>query len=333
MKNHSRTIALAVIAVLVISALMITDDGGMRTIVECGIMGDGRGWVPEDRKPFEGNFVGFKYKGHTDNLIDSHVYALETFEMQVLHAMRDALQAVRPGGVFVDVGANVGTHSMFMSRHASKTYAVEPWPDAVLRLEEHLKINAISNVEIRPVGYSNQVTTLPYHIPPGFNKGWGSFSQTYASDKYSGKEQGVIDLPLVPGDLDLLERGVENVGLIKIDIEGFEKPAFEGLAQILKRDRPAALFELNSLPDEGFKSEEDLRKTFPENYDFFEVKTRKEMLWKLPGGLLMCASADGEYWLEPYDMQFLDDGRNILAMPREKLKPLRMRFGSGLQGR
>jgi FkbM family methyltransferase len=310
---------LALVTLLAVGALIATDDGDLTTIVSCGVLGQGRGWVPAERVAFEGDFVGFKYKGHTNNLIDAHVYALNAFELHILYAMRDSLRAVRPQGTVVDVGANVGTHSMFMSQHASKVVAVEPWPEAVLRLEEHLKINNISNVLIRPVGYSDNTATLPYHIPPEFNQGWGTFSKTYASDKYSGKEQGVIELPLLRGDDDLESTDLEGVGLIKVDIEGYEKSAFHGLKKTMDRDRPAVIFELNCLPEEGFKSEQDLLQAFPSDYAFFEIKTRKGMVWKLPHGLMICATPEGEYELVPYDMSFSDDGRNVLALPREAL--------------
>ncbi len=309
---------LAAILAVVVAFLVATDDGELATTGRCLIAGQGRAYVPAEPQDFAGDFLGMKYEGKTDNLIDIHVFAYGGYEVPVLYAMRDEL-VKRSGegkGVVLDVGANVGTHTIFMSKHAKKVIAVEPWPTILIRLHKHLELNNIKNVVIRTVGYSASTGEMPFHVPPGFNQGWGSFSNTFSEIKYSD-ESDVIQLPLVKGDDDLKKAGIDRVDLIKIDIEGFEKPAFEGLAETLKRDRPAAFFELNVTNDEGFKSEKQLRETFPENYEFWEIRTRKEMLWRSPGGgLLMCGLSEGYYELVPFNMDFSEDGKNLIAKPK-----------------
>ena len=106
--------------------------------------------------------------------------------------------------------------------------------------------------------------------------------------------------------------------MIKIDIEGYERPAFQGFLQTMKRDRPIAFFELNVTNEEGFHSEEELLSVFPEKYEFFEVKRGAEFGWTLPGNrMLLCADPEGGYTLRPFDMRFDEDGRNLVALPAE----------------
>ena len=92
--------------------------------------------VPAFNKPFEFtvDFFGMKYTGHSKNYIDRHILFYGAFEKYILYFLRDVIENLNPeGGVFVDVGANTGQHSLFMSKHAKTVHAVEPY-DGVLRL-------------------------------------------------------------------------------------------------------------------------------------------------------------------------------------------------------
>ncbi len=316
--NRVRVVAMLGVVALLMGWLVLSDDGEIGMIVTCAVGGSGRSWVPGEAQDFEGSFQGFEYEGSTSNLIDTHVFAYGGYELPVLYAVRDALEAARGGeGVVVDVGANVGTHTMYWSRHAKHVHAIEPWPTIAKRLHDHLESNAITNVTVHHVGYSDEPGTMPFHVPPGFNQGWGSFSKSYQLDNYTEDDE-VLDLPLVRGDDHLKEAGVARVDAIKADIEGYEKLAFEGLGETMKRDRPLAVFELNVLNEEGFKSAEQLRATFPEDYVFYEIQRRAEMTWSFPNkSMMLCVDPEGHYDLVPFDMTFARDGRNLMAVPKE----------------
>lgn len=319
-------IALVMVGVLA-GFIVATDDGQLDTLAHCVTTGSFR-HVPADLGAFEHEFRGLKYKGDPDNVIDFHVYAFGWYELHVLTAMRD-LMAAKAGegkGVYLDVGANVGTHVLFIAPHASHVHAIEPWPTILDRLAEHIDLNGLKNVTIHPVGYSDSQGELPFHVPPDYNLGFGSFSKSFADPKFEGGER-VIQLPLVRGDDHLSGAGVERIDLVKIDIEGYERPAFEGLAETLRRDRPVAVFELNVVNEEGIHSEEELRGTFPKNYDFFEIVPRKDWLLDLPGGgTVACGNDDGAYRLEPFDMRFDVDSRNLVAVPAELTSTITLEY-------
>ena len=71
---------------------------------------------------FETTTLGAVYEGITDNLADRHVLAFGAWEKPQLMFLKSASR----GGVFVDVGANKGLSSVFMSRHASRVIAFDP---------------------------------------------------------------------------------------------------------------------------------------------------------------------------------------------------------------
>ena len=311
-----RVVGLVAIA-LVALGLVATDDGTLPVMAKCFALGEGRAWVPEQPQDFEADFFGYVYEGNTGNLIDMQVFAFGAYEKPILFALRDALKvkAKGEGGVAVDVGANVGHHSMFLSLHAETVHAIEPFPPVLERLRGALETNGITNVVVHPVGYSSEAGTLPFHPPPEDNHGSGSFSAEHLD-----ANRPVQQLPLVRGDDDL--QGIARVDLIKMDIEGYERFGFQGLEATMKRDRPVVVFELNVHTDGGFRSRDELEGTFPEGYRFFEIRQRPDVRWRLPGGQLMCGRAQGHYELVPYDMTFEVSSINLLGAPPEVAEAL-----------
>lgn len=57
-------------------------------------------------------------------------------------------QIVGKGGVFIDVGANVGVYTIDLAPYFDKVYAIEPWPEYAENLRKNLKDYNINNVEV-----------------------------------------------------------------------------------------------------------------------------------------------------------------------------------------
>ena len=299
---------------VVIGFVVATDDGGLVTLGRCAI-GDGLYLRPNPSINFVGDLYGLKFEGNTENLIDMEVHGFGGFERPLLQLMEDSLKVKAPNGdgVVLDVGANVGQHSMFISRVAAQVHSVEPFPPVIERMRKMIALNGIKNIVVHPVGYSNQSGALPFTPPDENNHGIGTFSH----DRRAGEEKQ-IELPLMRGDDDLAASGVARVDLIKMDIEGYEKFALHGLEKTLENSRPIVLMELNCTNEEGFHTKEELVSAFPKDYVFFDVIQRRDYKWDVLGREIMCGRSHGEYWLKPFDMRFDEDSRNILAVPREK---------------
>lgn len=316
--SRTRIYALAAAAVTAWTVLIASDPGGFVVMARCAV-GDGFGYIERDGRPFTVDYFGHEYSGTLDNWIDMRVYLFGAYEKPVLFAMRDVLAATNPNGdgVVIDVGANVGTHTLFLVNHAQTVHAIEPWPPVLKQLSRTLEENDVQNAVLHPVGFAAEPGEMAYHVPPGYNRGWGSFSDSFSEVKYDGGE-GVMQLPLVVGDNYLASKGASHVDTIKIDIEGYEKPALQGLAQVMKRDRPTVFFELNVSNAEGFHSRDELLQTFPKNYRFFEVTTSPELEWRFGENKhIFCGYESGNYQLSPFDFDMERDSRNLAAMPAE----------------
>ena len=176
----------------------------------------------------EGKTVRFFVTDETDYI--QHFHRCGRFYEE--EALRRIGQLFR-GGTFVDVGANVGNHSLYAALYlrAERVVAFEPLPQVAMNLAVNVAINGLSDVVvIHELGLSSSPGRAAFETPPG-NIG--------ATRLQAGGESA--SLPLARGD-DLLTG--ERVSFIKIDTEGMEIEVIEGLRSTIARDRPTLLVEV-----------------------------------------------------------------------------------------
>jgi FkbM family methyltransferase len=250
---------------------------------------------------FRTDLFGMIYEGRVGygDVVDEMVLTQGSYETHVLFFLRDTMAKLnRDEGVFLDVGANSGQHSMFMSRYAKAVHAFEPFPPVLARFRRMLQINNIANVTVHPVGLGREAARLP------FDDRELSFSPAA-----SNKARASMELEIVPGDAALKKAGVARVDLVKMDIEGFEKSALLGLADTLRRHRPVVVFELTIDPERPglFSSTADLRDTFPKDYDYLVFSQ-----WDFYTGFYELADLANTARFDRASMY------NAVAYPREK---------------
>lgn len=137
------------------------------------------------------------------------------------------------GGVFVDVGANVGNHTLYvlLVLGAKKVIAFEPLPLALSVLEVNIAINQLGNrIVLHRMALSNNVAKVDFTSPT--NNLGGSRLLERPSDS------GIFT---ARGD-DALKG--ENVDFIKIDTEGYEVRVVQGLSETIRINRPALFVEV-----------------------------------------------------------------------------------------
>jgi FkbM family methyltransferase len=212
---------------------------------------------------FRVDFFGMIYEGRSGNILDDRILYYGAQEKYVLFFLKDVAEVLGPDEVvFLDVGANVGQHSLFMSKYAKQVHAFEPYPPVLERFRKLVAINHINNIFIHPVGLGNRDAQIPFFEPPDKNLGAGSFIDR---ERTKNKNKS---LPIVVGDKWLNKIVTSRVDIIKLDIEGYEKLALLGLRQTLEKNRPIIVMELNLGLDDSFQSMDDFYKTFPPHYEF-----------------------------------------------------------------
>jgi len=132
-----------------------------------------------------------------------------------------------------DVGANEG---LFARRVVDQwpikkidLHCFEPNPSTIEYLEKNLLDNPTTNVQIIPMGLSNKegTFTLRYNLK---NTGTASFYRTNSDGKS-------VEINVTTLDKYCTEKGIDNVDIIKVDIEGAELDFLKGSASIINKSK------------------------------------------------------------------------------------------------
>lgn len=191
--------------------------------------------------PIPNLFATISYQGHEysmrgltpGDLIYKRWQETEGFyELPLLEAIRGANRQ----GVYVDVGAHLGNHSVFFACHcpATKVIAVEARPEAAEVLEDNL----------------NRSSRIPFAVKryaAAAKEGGATLSKLDPDNVGSG----IANYCLVGGDvlaypLDRIVQVKERVAVIKLDIEGGELEALQGAERRLRRDKPLVAVEAST---------------------------------------------------------------------------------------
>ena len=136
----------------------------------------------------------------------------------------------------IDIGANLGLFTYFMSRASKHVFAFEPNPYPL----GNLKSLVDKNVTILPIALGNSDGPIKIKIPHHEN-GWSSNG---ASLSPRSEEPGEL-IEIQCRKLDSLN--INNIGLIKIDVEGFEIEVLKGAKETILRNKPTMIIENESV--------------------------------------------------------------------------------------
>jgi len=177
-----------------------------------------------------------------------------------------SLIQIIPDAICLDVGANIGTHALAMSREAAQVFAFEPQTDTFDLLSKNISDNEIENCKAFQFGLSDQEDQVMIYLNPA-NNGNSSIHSENLVDSSDVQEK--IELKIA--DKVLSEENVSRVDLIKIDVEGHEPEALLGLKETIVNHLPYVLLEWNNdRIREGF-SQHKLFETFFKEYEWRPV--------------------------------------------------------------
>lgn len=156
-----------------------------------------------------------------------HYWAGER-ELRLLRSLVD------PAKSSVDIGANKGIYTYFLGRISRHVYAYEPNPDLV----DFLRRSVGANVTLRQVALSERSGTAELNIPVIDGIEFDARAQlTPVSNATSFRR-----LEVETRRLD--DEGLSDVGFVKIDVEGHEESVIRGAVDLLRREKPNLLIEI-----------------------------------------------------------------------------------------
>lgn len=163
-------------------------------------------------------------------------YALGLYEPEVTRSMR---RFVAQGNTVIDIGANVGYLTMYLSALAGKSGKVisfEPFPENIRILKGNIQQNGVTNVVVEPCAVSNVNHEVPFVL--------GS-SPVVHHIGHIGEDSDQF-VPAVTLDTYMEGHSVKRPSFIKIDVEGEEEFVFVGGYNTLDRHRPVVVAEIRS---------------------------------------------------------------------------------------
>jgi FkbM family methyltransferase len=172
--------------------------------------------------------------------LEWELWAFGSYETEVSLFLKSLLS---PGDACIDVGANIGIHTVRMARLVGPdglVVAVEADAGVSSRLEANVHLNDLRNVTILNAAasaVSGQEVSFYPTAERDRNKGRGSV----LPHKYLSPS--ATSVPTVSLD-DVADR---QVRLVKIDVEGYEGSVISGATHLIERDRPAIIFEHNAM--------------------------------------------------------------------------------------
>jgi FkbM family methyltransferase len=182
---------------------------------------------------------------HLPSLIDSIGYELFINGIYEKKLINYLIKNIPPNGVFVDVGANIGSISLFVARRRPdiRVYAFEASPYIYKFLKSNKEINKLHNVELYNYAIHNTDNSQLLFYAPEDEFGKGSFKQTYTN-----KEEYVSTITLD----SFLSNNEICPDIIKVDVQGFELNVFQGLNSFITHSpkKPDIIFEFEDWAEE-----------------------------------------------------------------------------------
>jgi FkbM family methyltransferase len=205
-------------------------------------------------------FYGAEIECDIADLIMMCIYHFGVWEPHISALIQNRL---RPGDVFCDVGANIGYHALLGARavgESGKVVAIEPSPRIFDRLCRNLRLNDASNVQPVQAAVAETEGIISLFKGASHNLGMTTTLQSTGSEK----ECDVTALPL---HAILTESDRRRLRLIKIDVEGGERPILRSLAGSMHLFPPDVEILVEVSPSTADCIEED-RALFDRFYDF-----------------------------------------------------------------
>jgi FkbM family methyltransferase len=159
----------------------------------------------------------------------THGCWLGVFERAEQHVFA---QAVHPGDVVYDLGANVGFYTLLAAKLGARVLAFEPVPRNLAYLRRHIALNECENVTVVAAAISDHSGTAHFREGPLHTVG------ALVEDDADG-----YDVPVVALDAIV---GTPAPQLVKIDVEGGEAAVLRGADHLLHESRPTVLLSTHS---------------------------------------------------------------------------------------
>jgi len=230
------------------------------------------------------NFIVSNLKSNFSEIQGSKMYLDSLFRDISVLGVWEPLQTeivkkiIKNGNIVLDLGANIGYYTLILSKlvgNEGKVYSFEPDPKNFALLKKNIEINNYQNILFTQKAISNKKGTLRLYLSttnPGDHRIFNV-----------GDNRNFIEIESIRLD-DWLDKLQDKINFIKIDIQGAEGKAIEGMTTIIQKSEklniitefwPYGLIKLGTKPENFLKA--------LTNYGFipYEIKEQENKLMRV----------------------------------------------------
>lgn len=169
--------------------------------------------------------------------IQSKILMHGIYEPEVVAAIS---AVIRPGDLLLDVGANIGIHSLIGAYQGARVHTFEPLPRLAKRLRQNIALNRLgSRIAVFEIALSNREGEATFYVASRKDDGSHSLVNGVPATSI---EQIIVKTTTL--DRHLEKFGYITPNIIKIDVEGAEAWVLDGAHTTLTRsERPVLIIE------------------------------------------------------------------------------------------
>lgn len=164
--------------------------------------------------------------------VDMKIFTDGIYEKEIVDDIVNSLSKYK---VMLDIGSNIGQHSLLASRFCKKIYAFEPMTKVFDQFNESIGKNNITNIETFNVGIGERKEKKEFY----FVKNHAGAS-SFIDRKNTNAEKILLKIDTLQNIL-----GDTKFDVVKIDVEGFEAVVILGNKDIILKNRPVIFLEFD----------------------------------------------------------------------------------------
>lgn len=164
--------------------------------------------------------------------VDMRIFRDGIYEKEIVDDLFNELDSTKN---LIDIGANIGQHSLLLAPYCKNVYSFEPIPAVFNQFQESVALNNYENLHIFNCAIGDKKDTQPFNYVPN-HAGTSSFVER------EDEVQNIISV-----QIDTLENilGDVKMDVIKLDVEGYESVVILGNKDKILKDKPIIFMEFS----------------------------------------------------------------------------------------
>jgi FkbM family methyltransferase len=190
------------------------------------------------------------------------------------------------GKVVYDIGGFQGIMTLFFARTAQRVVVFEANPVNVVRIYENAGLNQFKNVFVLNIAVGNRDGTLRLFLDPSMTG--AASGDPEISAQIRAEVKGATEFTVILTSVDAVIRRfqIPEPDVVKIDIEGMELDALQGMAGLIASRKPDLYLELHGTTEQDKRANatDVIEFIRGHHYKIFDVEQNRDITCEVPTG-------------------------------------------------